>query len=107
MTYTKRSQSTHDKIGQPTWLQIVTMACGKDPIGLTELYAVVTAHPKAGGKRNVLAKIRQVLYTHPDMFVELGAGIWTLARFFKPDEVKALHRDRKKRLANRKHRTQK
>ena len=105
MTKVKRDQSKHSKAGQPTWLQIVTAACGKDPIALTELYAIVEAHSKAAGKLNVLAKVRQTLYTHPEVFVELGAGIWTLARFFKPTDVKALHRDRKKRLARRRNRT--
>lgn len=107
MTHKKRNQSKRAELEQSTWLQVVTKAIGKDPTDLPQLYAVVAAHPKAAGKRNVLAKVRQVLYTHPDVFVELGVGIWTLARFFNPDEVNTLHRDRKKRLANRKHRTRK
>jgi hypothetical protein len=105
MTKEKRNQSKHDKAGQPTWLQIVTAACGKDPLALTELYAIVIASPKAAGKRNVQAKVRQTLYTHPEVFVELDAGVWALARFFKEADVKALHRDRKKRLASRRNRT--
>lgn len=107
MTHKKRNQSKLTELEQPTWLQVVTKACGKDPIDLPQLYAVVAAHPKAAGKRNLLAKVRQVLYLHPDVFVEIGAGLWTLARFFKPDDVKAMHRERKKRLANRTHRTRK
>ena len=100
MTKVKRDQSKHNKTGQPTWLQIVTAACGKDPIALTELYAIVEAHSKAAGKLNVLAKVRQTLYTHPEVFVEVGAGVWTLARFFSVEQVEALHRDRKRRLAS-------
>lgn len=105
MTKKKRNQAKHSKAGQPTWLQIVTAACGRDPLALTELYAIVVAHPKAAGKPHVLAKVRQTLYSHPEVFVELGAGVWTLARFFNAAGVKALHRDRKKRLASRRNRT--
>jgi hypothetical protein len=105
MTHKKRNQSKRAELKQSTWLQVVTKAIGKDPTDLPQLYAVVAAHPKAAGKRNLYAKVRQILYLHPDVFVEIGAGIWTLARFFKPDDVKAMHRDRKKRLASRKHRT--
>lgn len=100
MTKEQLNQTRHSKAEQPTWLQVVSEACGSDPIALTELYAVVAANPKAAGKLNALAKVRQTLYTHPEVFVEVGAGVWTLARFFSVEEVEALHRDRKRRLAS-------
>lgn len=68
------------------------------PKSLGSLYALAYVHPKARGNKHVRAKIRQVLYMHPEMFVETEPGYWTLAAHHSPEQVKMLQRAREKRL---------
>ena len=99
MTSTKRKHPKADRT-KKSWVQIVEQICTR-PTALWEIYAQVKRHPKARGKENVEAKVRQVLYIHPDRFFEFSPGKWALVDFYSPDEVNQCRLSRKKRLGQR------
>lgn len=109
MKHAKRShpERHRGRAATPVWLRLVTIACDTHPISLSDIYALVKRNPKARGKENVEAKVRQVLYTHPDVFIEVRAGVWSMVNYFAPNEANQLRLERKQRLESRRHRTPK
>lgn len=103
MTSTKRKHSKPERTKE-TWLRIVTQICDGNPKTLREIYALARKHAKAQGRRNVEAKVRQVLYTHPAIFFEFSPGVWSLVEFYTPDEVNACRLSRTNRLEERRNR---
>lgn len=67
---------------QGTWralVQNVLVQLGK-PTQLPDLYAAIAeAVPGASSREHWQAKVRQVLYTHPDVFKRSERGVWGLA----------------------------
>ncbi len=99
MKSTKRKHSNKDRT-KKSWLQIVAQTCTR-PTALWEIYAHAKKNSKARGNRNVEAKVRQVLYTHPDHFFEFSPGMWALVEHYASDEVDKCRLSRKKRLRQR------
>lgn len=74
-------EQAHETL-QGTWrvlVQNVLMQLG-GPTSLPDLYAAVAqAVPEALSREHWQAKVRQVLYTHPDVFKRSERGVWGLA----------------------------
>ncbi len=103
MTQAKRFKSKPTKSSHgPTWFSIVAEIVVRHcPVPLRQIYAEARRHPKARGKRHVEAKIRQVLYLHEHVFVEVGPGVWDLTSNRSPEELQSLRIEREQRLSGR------
>lgn len=101
------SKSTHVVVSKPgsppeslTWSEIVRRSM--DDLGgaasLPQLYSIIERHPRAktAAKKNIHAKIRQVLQT-TDGYVRLDRGTWAFSSTLSEEKL-AKARDLRRKL---------
>lgn len=68
---------------------------------LQSVYAALAKSPKAQGRLNWHAKVRQTIQAS-DQFVRVGPGMWALSERFTADEIAAFERERRERFPRKK-----
>lgn len=71
------------------------------PSSLSALYAQMEKDPRVRRRKHVRARVRQTLYAHPIVFVEVKPGFWDFTGNYLFDQVDEFHRKRSERLEGR------